>query len=158
MPAPPTGETEVTWTQELVDKYSHMSQNKKKDGQWEIPLVTGQQYNVHWQYGIDWTGFSVERSRLMTAADKSIVLQFNYTDKRDEFHVTTNKAIANQTTTTAFTIGASPTQANGEHYKDDAKNLFYMIVTGKNQDKGTTAFSTATVTTVRCTGGCATTN
>ena len=64
-------------------KYSQISQNHKKTNHWEIPFVLGQKYNVHWQYGIDWEGFTVKRSRLYKATEKGFALQFNYTDRRD---------------------------------------------------------------------------
>ena len=87
VPTVPEGQDDVTWTEDMHSKFSQISQNHKKTGVWEIPFVIGQQYNVHWQYGIDWEGFAVKRSKLYQAADKGFTLRFNYTDRRDEFHV-----------------------------------------------------------------------
>ena len=67
-----------------------MGQNPKKPGQWDIPFPVGQSFNVHWQYGIEWTGVTIVRSRLFREDEKGFSLRFNYTDRRDEFKITTN--------------------------------------------------------------------
>ena len=83
VPVPPQGADDVTWTAELTAKYGHMGQNPKKPGQWDIPFPVGQTFNVHWQYGIDWTGVTLVRSRMFREADLGFVLRFNYTDRRE---------------------------------------------------------------------------
>ena len=74
-----------------------MSQNPKKPGQWDIPFPVGQNFNVHWQYGIEWTNVTIVRSRMFREKDLGFTLRFNYTDRRDEFTVKTNKPILNST-------------------------------------------------------------
>ena len=65
LPTPAAGATEVDWSvADNVAKFGVHSQNAKKPGHWEIPLPVGEKFNVHWQYGIDWEGMTIVRSRL----------------------------------------------------------------------------------------------
>ena len=80
----------------------------------------GQKFNIHWQYGIDWTGVTLVRSRLYREADLGFTLRFNYTDRRDEFKVTTYQSItaisdANTALVTTKPEGDASAQEYGTH-------------------------------------------
>ena len=140
-----------------------MGQNPKKPGQWDIPFPVGQSFNVHWQYGIEWTGVTIVRSRLFREDEKGFSLRFNYTDRRDEFKITTNQTIANITDANTSLKITSPSgddtaQQFGTHKKDDEKNEWTVVANGMVEDRGLTSLSTMKVETVRCTGGCSTKN
>ena len=78
-------------------KYTQLSQNHRSAGLWEVPFVVGQQYNVHWQYGLDWEGITMKRSKLFSPSDKGFTVRFNYTDRRDEFIVNRRTKVENIT-------------------------------------------------------------
>lgn len=59
--------------------------------------MAGRTYNLHWRAGIDWEGISIKRSRFYTNTNTRFLLNFNYTDRRDEFHVNGRANIANLT-------------------------------------------------------------
>ena len=87
VPVVPQGKDDVAWTNAMHAKYTQLSQNHRSVGLWEVPFVVGQQYNVHWQYGLDWEGITMKRSKLYSPTDKGFTIRFNYTDRRDEFIV-----------------------------------------------------------------------
>ena len=123
----------------------------------------GQKFNVHWQYGIDWTGVTLVRSRLFREADLGFTLRFNYTDRRDEFKVTTNAVVANITDAstalkTTAPEGDASAQEWGVHKKNDEKNEWTVVVNGKKEDMGLTSASTMKIETVRCSFSCTSKN
>lgn len=64
---------------------------------WEVQFVAGREYHLHWRAGIDWEGISIKRSRFYNSVDARFLLHFNFTDRRDEFHVRGRELIANLT-------------------------------------------------------------
>jgi hypothetical protein len=53
---------------------------------WAMPFATGQYYNVHWKWGLDYTHVAIFPSRLWTDQD-GVVLRFNYTDQRELYMI-----------------------------------------------------------------------
>ncbi len=86
---------------------STISQNKKKVF-WEVQFVADRAYNVHWRYGLDWEGMNIKRSRFYSGVESRFLLHFNYTDRRDEFHVYGRQEIANLTS--GISLGTSSSQ------------------------------------------------
>ena len=134
LPTPATGQTEVDWSvQANVDKFAALSQNAKKPGQWEVAFPVGTSFNLHWQYGIDWEGFTLVRSRMFRRNEAGFVLQFNYTDRRDAFHVTTggdrhfNVTDGRSLLTTAPTSSASKGFGYHKNFVDNNLKLAFTI-------------------------------
>ena len=80
VPTVPQGQE---WTDDLHSKFSQISQNENITGQWEIPFVVGQQYNVHWHYDLNWEEFTVQMNKDYKPTDKGFTLRFNYTEDRN---------------------------------------------------------------------------
>ena len=161
VPTPVGDADDVVWTAEHAAKYGNMGQNYKRPGQWDIPFPVGQKFNVHWQYGIDWTNITVLRSRMFRESDLGFTLRFNHTDRRDEFIVNrADKMILNTTVLNTDLKLTAPSVDNtaqefGTHKKEDLnKNEWTVLVNGKIEDRGYTELSTLKIGTVRCTGGC----
>ncbi len=132
---------DVEWTQAEHDKFGAISQNPKKTAHWDIAFPVGDTFNVHWQYGIDWTGVTMVRSRMFTESELGIVLRFNYTDRRDEFNVVSgaNTAIANLTSgdlATTAPASTSPQQLFGTNKNDIPNRQWFVAVNGHKEDKG----------------------
>jgi hypothetical protein len=49
---------------------------------WAMPFATGNYYNVHWKWGVDFTHLAIAPSRLWNVND-GVVLRFNYSDHRE---------------------------------------------------------------------------
>ena len=48
-------------------------------------FATGEMYNLHWRYGIDFKFMGIQPSPYWTEDDKSVVLRFNYTAVREKY-------------------------------------------------------------------------
>ena len=90
--------------------------------------------------------------------EAGFVLQFNYTDRRDAFHVTTggdrhfNVTDGSSLLTTAPTSSAS--KGFGYHKNFVDNNYWRLMANGHLEDRGYTSNSTLAVTIERCSGGC----
>ena len=65
--------------------------------QWDVPFLVNQTYRLHWGNVIDWNQMTIKRSRLYNESDPYFLLQFNHTDRRDEFKVKSRREISNIT-------------------------------------------------------------
>lgn len=63
--------------------------NHEKDNEYGfVALVaTGHTFNIHWKEGIDWTNLFVGTSQSWEENDDGIIVNFNYTDYREQFYV-----------------------------------------------------------------------
>ena len=62
---------------------------KANPGQnWVFPVITGQEYNVHWGQGIDITSMTGEYSypELLQGETRGVVLHFNHTERAEEWY------------------------------------------------------------------------
>ena len=66
---------------------SIMDPKKFRPKTWCLPFLTGTTYNVWWGTGIDFTHMSIFTPSFSTPSDKSIVINFNYTQNRETFRV-----------------------------------------------------------------------
>lgn len=78
-------------TDVVEDEFSveHMVIIKKSldiKNSWAMPFATGNYYNAHWKWGLDFMHMAVAPSRLWED-DEGIVLRFNYTDYREIFQI-----------------------------------------------------------------------
>jgi hypothetical protein len=53
---------------------------------WAMPFATGNYYNIHWKWGVDFTHLSIAPSRLWSETD-GVVLRFNYSDYRELYEI-----------------------------------------------------------------------
>ena len=55
---------------------------------WVFPVITGQEYNVHWRQGVDVTKMTGEYSypELLQGETRGVVLHFNHTGKAEEWY------------------------------------------------------------------------
>ena len=51
---------------------------------WAMPFISGDIYNVHWKWGIDFTHLAIAPNPHWGDTDK-VILRFNYTDARELF-------------------------------------------------------------------------
>lgn len=50
-------------------------------------LATSHTFNVHWKEGIDWNSMIVGTSEYWDPSDEGFIVNFNYTDYREQFGV-----------------------------------------------------------------------
>jgi hypothetical protein len=50
-------------------------------------FATGEVYNLHWRYGIDFRFMGIQPTPLWKESDKSVVIRFNYTETREKFEI-----------------------------------------------------------------------
>lgn len=118
---------------------------------WAMPFVTGQYYNVHWKWGIDYTHLAIAPSRLWDVND-GVVLRFNYTDHRELYNI--GKWYQQQlefpyVVSSDVLIDPSSCQ-NGDYYHDINSSYLFVCVSGRNK----TIREWIDVNGIRCLNAC----
>lgn len=101
---------------------------------WAMPFATGNYYNVHWKWGIDFTHLAIAPSRLWSSSD-AVVLRFNYSDYRELYNIGKwyQQSLQLPYITGSDSLTDPTTCKNGDYYHDANNSYLFVCVSGRNK-------------------------
>lgn len=103
-------------------------------GSWAMPFYSGQYFNVHWKWGLDFEHLSLAPSRLWTEKD-AVVLRFNYSAYRELYEIAKwyKKAVQLPYIVKSDALVDPSSCINGDFFLDKNSSYLFVCVSGRNK-------------------------
>ena len=99
-----------------------------------MPFYSGQYYNVHWKWGLDFDHLALAPSRLWND-DDGIVLRFNYSAYRQLYEIGKwyQEKLQLPYIVPSDTIIDPTSCVNGDYFHDKNSSYLFVCVSGRNK-------------------------
>lgn len=100
---------------------------------WSVPYISGYEYNLHWQNGVDYSVIDISNNLTWLTTDKAVTLRFNNTNPRELYDIIYTgiedaTSISNKIIT-ASTVIPGVDKGFGDHFYKD--NLLHVKIDRK---------------------------